>query len=186
MRLRVRPPLRARVYTVGEPVFRKMLLVILLVTLVGSAALWVRSHWWSTYFVSEMRCVNHSYQCWVSLRHGVLTTTFFHHGLPICAIARKGIYWEASSTPEQPSVDTILRSFVRWRWQWQTGKNIFIEIPMWLPTVVLSLYLYIMIRRIARTHSRRRQNHCLNCGYNLQGNVSGRCSECGTAVSSKT
>lgn len=26
-------------------------------------------------------------------------------------------------------------------------------------------------------------NHCKTCGYNLTGNVSGKCSECGTAIS---
>ena len=31
-------------------------------------------------------------------------------------------------------------------------------------------------------HAKYPLGHCQNCGYNLTGNVSGRCSECGRAI----
>lgn len=36
-----------------------------------------------------------------------------------------------------------------------------------------------------RRSARRRRNHCTNCGYNLTGNTSGQCPECGDAYSVK-
>lgn len=35
-----------------------------------------------------------------------------------------------------------------------------------------------------RALARRKRNHCVQCGYSLRGNVSGRCPECGTEVQS--
>jgi hypothetical protein len=40
----------------------------------------------------------------------------------------------------------------------------------------------LYIRRCLQQQSRRRQGECLRCGYNLTGNVSGICPECGTPV----
>lgn len=41
--------------------------------------------------------------------------------------------------------------------------------------------VWFMVRRqkIAR---RQRRGECTNCGYSLRGNESGRCPECGTAI----
>ena len=40
-------------------------------------------------------------------------------------------------------------------------------------------------RRQTRRVRRRRQGLCTECGYDLTGNVSGKCPECGTPVSAK-
>ena len=49
-------------------------------------------------------------------------------------------------------------------------------VPLWLPFVVFLVPTLVLWR-----HDRRaRPGHCPNCGYNLTGNVSGRCPECGT------
>ncbi|UCE61532.1 MAG: hypothetical protein JSU63_07235 [Phycisphaerales bacterium] len=46
--------------------------------------------------------------------------------------------------------------------------------------VILALYLTItFIRGPFRRWRRRRRNSCLGCGYDLTGNVSGVCPECG-------
>ena len=53
-----------------------------------------------------------------------------------------------------------------------------ISLPLWmlLPVIELpSLYLWRNNRRVA-------PGHCAACGYNLIGNVSGICPECGNAV----
>jgi hypothetical protein len=51
-------------------------------------------------------------------------------------------------------------------------------IPFWIPSVIIGVpaaFLWYRDRRIP-------PGRCQRCGYNLTGNVSGRCPECGTAV----
>ena len=58
----------------------------------------------------------------------------------------------------------------------------FIELsaPGWLLALALSVYPTIsVLRGPLRRRRRRRRGECLNCGYNLTGNVTGICSECG-------
>lgn len=55
--------------------------------------------------------------------------------------------------------------------------------PGWYPAVALSAYpMWMLIRGPGLRHRRRRRNQCLRCGYDLTGNVSGVCPECGTPV----
>lgn len=52
-----------------------------------------------------------------------------------------------------------------------------VVIPIWLlfaPAALLSIALWIADRRLVRS------GFCSTCGYDLTGNVSGRCPECGT------
>ena len=71
-----------------------------------------------------------------------------------------------------------------WRWRYY-NDHIWCEVvtPSWVgipPTLLLALVLTLRARR-----HRRRINHCTACGYNLTGNVSGICPECGTPARSK-
>jgi hypothetical protein len=56
-----------------------------------------------------------------------------------------------------------------------------IAVPHW-PFVALfgAASLYALAAHPFRRWRRRRRGLCLRCGYNLTGNVSGRCPECGT------
>lgn len=54
--------------------------------------------------------------------------------------------------------------------------------PFWIPVLVLASYPAIaFIRSPLRRWRRRRRGLCIRCGYNLEGNVSGVCPECGDA-----
>ncbi len=56
-----------------------------------------------------------------------------------------------------------------------------IVLPFWLIFIAVSAYPAIaFIRRPLRRWRRKRRNLCIHCGYNLAGNVSGTCPECGT------
>ena len=61
-----------------------------------------------------------------------------------------------------------------------------ITIPIWFLIVAFSAYPSIaFIRGPLRRWRRRRRaapGHCQECDYDLTGNVSGVCSECGTKI----
>ena len=52
----------------------------------------------------------------------------------------------------------------------------FVSIPLWMPAVTFATLAWF-------TRSRAKPRGCCGkCGYNLTGNVSGKCPECGIAV----
>jgi hypothetical protein len=55
-----------------------------------------------------------------------------------------------------------------------------VMIPDWLPIPVLAAYPIAYFAW--RIHRRRRPGHCLHCDYDLTGNESGACPECGEPV----
>jgi len=57
-------------------------------------------------------------------------------------------------------------------------------IPLWCPLLLLTVYPSIAFIRgpLRRYRRRRKRGLCVRCGYNLTGNVSGVCPECGTPV----
>lgn len=58
-----------------------------------------------------------------------------------------------------------------------------LRIPLWLPLALFSATPTVaLIRGPPRRYRRHDKGLCLKCGYNLTGNVSGRCPECGEAV----
>ena len=61
---------------------------------------------------------------------------------------------------------------------WRFGPNTSgaMRIPLWIPTTLLLLPVVFWWRRDRR---RIRPGCCLRCGYDLTGNTSGVCSECG-------
>ena len=57
------------------------------------------------------------------------------------------------------------------------------RVGLWLPLMLVAGYpAAALIRGPVRRYRRRLRSECLHCGYNLTGNVSGRCPECGTAT----
>jgi hypothetical protein len=54
-------------------------------------------------------------------------------------------------------------------------------IPIWAVLTASVLPLVWSCFPLFRRHRRRRQGLCIQCGYNLKGNVSGICPECGHA-----
>jgi hypothetical protein len=62
-------------------------------------------------------------------------------------------------------------------------RHCFLAIRTWFLFVVSSLYpLIAFIRGPLRRWRRRRKGLCVSCGYNLTGNVSEVCPECGTSL----
>ena len=59
-----------------------------------------------------------------------------------------------------------------------------VTLPIWLLFIGFAAYpmLWITTRGPLRRFRRRKRNRCLKCGYDLTGNASGICPECGTAI----
>ena len=59
------------------------------------------------------------------------------------------------------------------------------EVSLWPLVVIFGGYPAIaFVRGPLRRYRRRQMGCCCNCGYNLTGNVSGICSECGSEIAS--
>lgn len=62
----------------------------------------------------------------------------------------------------------------------------FVEIALFTVAFLLAVYPSLaFIRGPVRRYRRRRRGLCARCGYNLTGNVSGVCPECGAKAQSK-
>lgn len=81
---------------------------------------------------------------------------------------RDDSYQRMSSLPD----GTLYRSYV-----------VEVVFPLWAPFIVLSIYPIIaFIRGPFRRYRRRKKGLCIQCGYNLTGNTSGICPECGSEI----
>ena len=59
-------------------------------------------------------------------------------------------------------------------------------VPFWCLGVLFGIYpMLALIRGPLRHCCRRRKDCCRNCGYNLTGNTSGVCPECGTEITER-
>ena len=68
-----------------------------------------------------------------------------------------------------------------WRsWSSLGRPNRHLFVPMWLPLLLVGVPTALLWWRDRR---RFPPGYCQHCGYNLTGNVSGRCPECGTTIS---
>ena len=66
-----------------------------------------------------------------------------------------------------------------WKPDWDWYRSLQgVRIPFWLPLLLLLVPLALLWRRGQQVPP----GHCHTCGYDLTGNVSGRCPECGTPV----
>ncbi len=57
-----------------------------------------------------------------------------------------------------------------------------VSLPLWLPAIVLSIAPARLFLAARRAHQGSGDVICGRCGYNLRGNVTGVCPECGTEV----
>jgi hypothetical protein len=81
--------------------------------------------------------------------------------------------WEATfNWPNiRDQIDALLPTF------YLTRVPKLIELPLWGP-LALCLLAYLLL--VWYSHRTTPTGKCRNCGYDLQGNRSGRCPECGT------
>jgi hypothetical protein len=85
--------------------------------------------------------------------------------------------WATGNTPAAMFWDTPLMPVVG-----HGASGIIACFPLWLPLAVFGVPTAVLWWHAWREHRRIPPAHCQHCGYDLTGNVSGRCPECGTVV----
>lgn len=63
------------------------------------------------------------------------------------------------------------------KWNTLGGRGFILNVPLWIPLLIVATPTFIAWRRDRKLPP----GHCA-CGFNLTGNVSGRCPECGAKV----
>jgi hypothetical protein len=59
----------------------------------------------------------------------------------------------------------------------------YVGLSLWFPFILFAVYpAVVIVQGPLRRWRRRTSGHCVKCGYNLKGNESGRCSECGAVI----
>ena len=98
-----------------------------------------------------------------------------------CFIPRKG-----SSSPSTPGCHASTHEsslHIRWpsfeRFSMPPFSFWFVTLPLWIPFVLVAVPTAFLFYRDRR---RAGPSRCRACGYDLTGNVSGRCPECGAAM----
>jgi hypothetical protein len=149
--------------------------IVLLALLAATIALWVRSYWRddSLYLDWRMESIG------VNSAGGVITFWRLHG-----RSHRKKLGWESREPEEYYLVEHRFGQFGFGREPTndpkETGYNLMV--PHWsllLPLSALLLFRVVLLLRSSRSPSR---SACEKCGYNLTGNTSGICPECGTAI----
>jgi hypothetical protein len=132
---------------------RRILLILSVVGLVGSIALWVVSSGVDCLFQQPALAL-------LCIRSGILTVS----------------PGPVSSIPPGLQCRALRQFETHW---WPPGgvflhESGFVTLPLWMPVLVSAASLSLLLRR-----RRRRPGFCVACGYDLQGSPDGKCSECG-------
>jgi len=177
-------------------VFRKTLLVISLVLLVGTVWLWVASD--RTNLFWDAAVTQDSWQG-VDAADGHLLLQWTQFG---------GYFglWEGSSPAERSLLRVVgsdiphetMGFWYKSPLHWSFGEAFclaldidgpmiyVVGLPLWSAFLVSLAASCIGAYPIIRRLHRRRHNLCVRCGYDLRGNVSGVCTECGIPVEERT
>lgn len=92
--------------------------------------------------------------------------------------------WWTPATPHAWgwTLSTAMDESFKWRWrpgcnsiQTSTFSSRAYWLPLWMPLVVTAQCTALFVRTVRR----RRTASCPSCGYDLSGNTSGVCPECG-------
>jgi hypothetical protein len=132
-----------------------------LVTCLLIVAAWTLSYRWTAGYVGAS---------WDCLLAG--GTAVYHSGM-----SWSGTGWATGDVPARMFGDTPLIRFVARR-----PGGMTVCFPLWLLLAVFGVPTTVSWCRAWREDCRMSPGHCQNCGYDLRGNVSGRCPECRTAI----
>ena len=157
---------------------RTVTLIALAVGMLVIGAAWIPTYWWAFGFQDSSQ----RYEWFVV--QGNLHINRFPPKFVASKIAPMGL-WVGGFRVTRARLFQPLFSLPHFN---RTGSSHwYLELPLYLPLLVFAALLAALCvyprLPFIRRRWRRKQGLCLNCGYDLTGNVSGRCPECGEAVS---
>lgn len=166
---------------------RKVIIVVLTLVAVGLTGIWLAS----------CTIVGQGFEDYDGI-HGVSQTWWYSNGSSSWgwgasdAETKWGTFFIGTSTRLEESVvvHDSFSDFAGFGWSRLVMRfhgNLFLNrtlfTPSWAPVALFASYpTMAFIRGPVRRWRRRRKGLCVNCGYNLTGNVSGICPECGSGV----
>ena len=143
------------------------------------AIVWVMSGWWRAAYFHEPRLTSPTSRI-LAIEDGGLA--YYEGCYPVVVLPNGKRYVYESGV-------NIIRAQLNWAWlpynhSWHVmfatsvqSRTVFV--PCWIPFLCVTLPTSILYWR---DHRRIQPGHCKKCGYDLTGNVSGRCPECGRGV----
>ena len=159
---------------------RKAARTLLVLGLVLSIMLWAATYFFSMAIITPIKFTNVT--MWEIAKGCVgvaeIAPPVVYHGGPEAAggIGGNGIYGVSTAHHVWNSP-----AFDGWETIWTPRlklKPLRIVIPLWIPTLAIAVPTVWLWRR----DRRHPPGHCRKCGYDLTGNVTGVCSECGVKV----
>ncbi len=139
----------------------------------GGIGLWLTV--FVLWFASRWRWIVFQDQCTIALRSGT-----FACGGPDSGVTYYIPHGWTLIDPGDPLWGAMLYEWTWWAWRCDLGPNWCFIFPLWVPLVITLPFGIFALRR-----SRMRPGYCATCGYDLKGNVSGVCPECGTTPARK-
>ena len=97
--------------------------------------------------------------------------------------------WTSWASREEIAFRSQVNSaWPRWRPSvFRLGTSMTLSTPLWLVVVVFAAYpVIIFMQGSLQRLRRRRKGLCVTCEYDLTGNISGVCPECGTPIGGRS
>ncbi len=114
-------------------------------------------------------------------------------GVAVCSSFAPRRFWRFDpQSYSDPAIDPGLYAFPHFssnpkaRTTGTVYSHHYYGLPLWILLVIAAVPVAILIARARRQHQRKVRGWCLRCGYNLTGNTSAVCPECGEPISGPT
>jgi hypothetical protein len=164
---------------------RRLLNLLTLVSLllcVAAAALWVRAHFVSDVVGYSRREGGHIVSRSLFTGYSVVGYTWSTDVLRTGSSARAQWFY-SSRNPGRPFHSRVLPDVVEWgELHSPPGtppSEVHYTVPLWMFVVAFGAAPAVRLQRAARGRRLARLGRCPRCAYDLTGNLSGVCPECG-------
>ena len=163
--------------------------VVSLLLMLGTVGLWVDSYWFSTVYTFRSESLTTEYHLFngpLGVGVGLLSGEIHPPGVfgPGWDQQRQSNDWLAASGWSNPNIPTLLGFHLRLNYPIFGGiaHSSQILVPHWFLTLIFAILPAIWL---LKWNKRRKlaPNACPGCGYDLTGNESGVCPECGVGAS---